>query len=201
MEPTPGIRGLALLAATTAALLGSGAANAAGDGAVVRKCPSFESQASAQAYLAELGGGPGKLVGNLDDDRDGVACEGLPGPYQGFATIAYNAKRKFLYGVATMPSIGAGRSGFACLEGNRFDPEGPRRLNVYAERPGEDTALLDSYGQGAEARPASGRLLWKVDKARLAPGRYYVAFEERIRLSPYGRNECPGFRSRAVTLP
>jgi hypothetical protein len=200
MELTPGIRGFALLAATTAALLGSGA-TAAGDGAGVRKCPSFESQASAQAYLAQLGGGPGKLVGNLDDDRDGVACEGLPGPYQGFATIAYNEMRKFLYGVATMPSIEATGGGFACLEGNRFEPEGPRRLNVYAERPGADIALLDTYGQGAEARPASGRLLWKVDKSRLASGRYYVAFEDRIRLSPYGRNECPGFRSAATALP
>src|SRR5882757_8542910 len=72
----------------------------AGSGAApLRKCPSFGSQAAAQAYFMHLGGTPSKRVGNLDPDHDGVACEELAGPYQGFATIGYNQKRHFLYGV------------------------------------------------------------------------------------------------------
>lgn len=199
MRLVPGIVVLALLGAAIAVALGP-AAGAESAAAGLRRCPSFESQAASQAYFEELGGTPRRTVGSLDSDRDGVACEGLPSPYQGFATIAYNAKRNFFYGVATMPSIEPNGGGFACLEGNKFDPEGPRRVNIYAERSQGDVALVPG-GKGAEAKPASGRLLWKVDRAHLAPGRFYVMFEERIRVKPYGPNECPGFRSQAVSLP
>ena len=199
MRLVPGIVVLALLGAAIAVGLGP-AAGAESDAAALRRCPSFESQADAQAYSEELGGTPRRTVGSLDADRDGVACEGLSGPFQGYATIAYNAKRDFFYGVATMPSLEPNGGGFACLEGNKFDPEGPRRVNIYAERSQGDIALVDG-GKGAEAKPASGRLLWKVDRANLRPGRFYVKFEERVRVKPYGPNECPEFSSQAVRLP
>jgi hypothetical protein len=52
----------------------------------------------------------------------------------------------------------------------------------------------------SEAHPTTGLLTWKLD-ARHVKGRYYMAFEERIPLHPYGRNQCPGFGSRTITLP
>jgi len=181
-----GAASLALLASTEA-----GAAPVPG-------CPSFASQAAAQEYFLGLGGGPRERVGGLDVDRDGVACEGSSGPYVGFATLGYNRKRKFLYGIASMPPLAAGE-GFPCLEGNRAFPDGPRRLTVFKVEPGADRAILGPIG--AEQRPASGRLVWRADRATLPPGRYYAAFEEKVRLSPYRPNECPGFRSHEVGLP
>jgi hypothetical protein len=162
-------------------------------------CASFSSQAAAQEHFTELGGSPRRDFGGLDGDRDGVACERLPRPYAGFATIGYNLKRGFFYGAASMPPTASGESGFACLYGNRHFPDGPRLLKVYAVRPGVDRAISGAIG--AEAKPGSGRLVWKADKDIVFGGRYYVAFEERVPLSPYGPNECPGFRSREVTLP
>jgi hypothetical protein len=173
----------------------------AGGAAPSRGCASFASQAAAQAYFVGLGGGPGKAVGKLDADRDGVACEGLKGPYKGFAGFGYNARRHFFYGNAEMPSLAAGGGEFACLFGNEHFPEGPRRLNVYKLEPGPDRPLLDRrFGVGAEANPHTGHLAWKID-AKHPRGRYYMAFEERIPLHPYGSNECPGFRSRTISLP
>jgi hypothetical protein len=182
--------GAALLAVSL--LPGSGAAATPG-------CPSFRSQAAAQEYLAELGGGPGRPVGALDDDRDGVACEELPGPYKAFATIGYNRRGGFFYGIASMPSAAQGEEGFPCLYGNRHFPDGPRRLNVYKVRPGADRPIFAPLG--AEARPESGRLLWKAERDVIMPGLYYAAFEEKVPMSPYGANQCPGFRSREVALP
>jgi hypothetical protein len=159
---------------------------------------SFSSQAAAQQRFVDLGGAPGHDPGRFDADGDGVACEGLPGPYEGFATIGYNVKRGFFYGTAAMPADGSG-GGFACLSGNRHFPEGPRQLKIYRARPGSDRAV--SRTLGAEARPSSGRLLWKLEAPLAVHGRYYAAFEEEERLSPYKPTECPGFSSLETRLP
>jgi hypothetical protein len=165
----------------------------------VRHCASFSSQGAAQTYFVSLGGGPRHAIGDLDGDRDGVACEQLSGPYRGFAGFGYNERRNFFYGYARMPSTGAGE--FACMTGNEHFPDGPRRLNVYRVRSGSDKPLLRrKYGVGAEANPKTGSLVWKIG-ARHPRGEYYMAFEERIPLHPYGANECPGFRSRTITVP
>lgn len=162
-------------------------------------CSAFPSQAAAQARFTEDGGAAGHDVEGLDGDRDGIACEGSPAPFAGYATIGYNRKRGFFYGTASMPPRDSESAGFACLYGNTHFPEGPRQLKVYAVRPAGDVAI--SRVLGAEAKPGSGRLVWKADKRAVRGGRYYVAFEERLRESPYGANECPGFRSREVALP
>lgn len=183
------------VAAATGVVVGP---TASGD--AIRSCASFSSQAAAQAYSVELGGGPRTPVGRLDSDRDGVACEHLPGPYAGFASLGYNKRKSFFYGHAWMPTVDS-EEGFACMFGNGHVPDGPRRLNVYRATPDGDKPLLArKFGIGAEADPETGRLTWKL-KARNPQGTYYMAFEERIALSPYGRNECPGFRSRTLALP
>ena len=161
-------------------------------------CAGYRSQAAAQERFVALGGGPGKAVGGLDDDGDGVACERLPGPYEGFATIGYNRSKRFFYGVASMPLNESG-DGFACLEGNRHFPDGPRLLRVYRAVRGPDRPVTPDVG--AEARAATGRLVWKFDKETIPTGRYYAAFEEQIRLSPYKPSACPGFESRSAVLP
>jgi hypothetical protein len=181
-----------VMAPACGALAASGSAKAPG-------CSSFSSQAAAQELFAQIGGRPGHDPGGLDPDGNGVACEDRPGPHEGFATIGYNRAKRFFYGVATMPAIESAEGGFACLQGNRHYPDGPRLLKVYRALPGPDRAV--SRDLGAEARPDSGRLLWKLDREVVPPGRYYAAFEERIRPSPYKSSECPGFRSRATYLP
>lgn len=165
--------------------------------AAIPGCSSFRSQAAAQDYFAGAGGTPRSRVGRLDDDRDGVACEGRPGPYKGFATIGYGAKGFFFGAVSMPPDTVVG--GFACLEGNRHFADGPRRLTVYRVERGRDREIVSDVG--AEARPGSGRLLWKIKRASIAPGTYYAEFEARIPLTPYGGNDCPGFRSRLTVLP
>jgi hypothetical protein len=171
---------------------------AAGGVAKSSGCPSFSSQAGAQERFFSLGGTASQNVGGLDDDGDGVACEGLSGPYAGYATIGYNRGKGFLFGTASMPPTGAG-DGFACLAGNRHFPDGPRLLKIYKAVPGPDRAV--SRDVGTAARPGSGRLVWKLDREPLTGGRYYVVFEERIRTSPYAPSDCPEFRSREVYLP
>jgi Excalibur calcium-binding domain len=173
---------------------GSGAAPVPG-------CHSFDSQAGAQAYFMKMGGSPSRRVGRLDSDGDGVACESLKGPYQGYATIGYNKKGDFLYGVVTMPAGDSGTGEYPCLIGNAHFPDAPRRLNVYRVRSGNDRPLLPRRGRGAEAKAATGRLLWRADRKVVPRGRYYVEFEAEVRATPYGKNQCPGFRSRAVELP
>ena len=194
------VRNLLLLALGATALLLC-LPLAAGSAASTRACGSFASQAGAQHYFVEQGGSPERGVGKLDPDRDGVACEGLSGPFAGYATLGYNRKRDFFYGTATMPPGEPGEQGYPCLYGNKHFSDGPRRLNLYLERPGADKAILDSPGASAEAKPDSGRLVWKASKRHFVPGRYYAAFEERVRLHPYGANECPGFRSPTVRIP
>ncbi len=100
-----------------------------------------------------------------------------------------------------MPPLASGNGEFACLTGNRHWPDGPRWVNVYRVKPGGDVSILGTHMASAEARQATGRLLWKVDKPLKIPGRYYAAFEESVRTSPYGPNPCPEFRSRIITLP
>jgi hypothetical protein len=169
-----------------------------GQAAAVSAGCVFSSQAAAQQRFVDLGGAPGHDPGRFDADSDGVACEGLPGPYQGFATIGYNLRQGFFYGTASMPADGSG-GGFACLSGNRHFPEGPRLLKIYRARLGPDLAVSRSLG--AESRPSSGRLLWKLEASLAVPGRYYAAFEEEVRLSPYKPTECPGFSSPETRLP
>ncbi len=181
-----------LLAALLAASQGAAAGGAPG-------CGSFATQAEAQEAFVAAGGTPSHPVGRLDPDHDGVACEQLPPPYQGYATIGYNRAHDFVYGTATMPSVGP--KGFACLYGNRHFPEAARKVIIYKVLPGEDKPLVGEYTGAAEARPESGRLLWRVDRSKLLPGRYYATFQERVRTHPYGANECPGFSSRPTELP
>lgn len=172
----------------------------AGEGvsvAATRGCGSFRSQAEAQERFRALGGSPANPIRKLDPDRDGVACEGSPGPYKGYATVAYNPKRDFFYGTASMPPESGG-SGFACLEGNRHFDDGPRLLTLFKVKPGPDLVVQHEVGTGT--KPSSGRVLWKVEK-RITPGSYYVVFEERQPLTPYGPNQCPGFRSAEFRLP
>jgi hypothetical protein len=176
-------------------------APASGDAAATAGCPSFDSQAAAQTYFMEHRGSPGHGIGRLDPDADGVACEGLGAPYQGFATIGYNKKRDFFFGVASMPPLASGNGEYACLAGNRHWADGPRWLGVYRVKPDGDVAVFGSHKISAEAKPDLGKLIWKADKDLDLPGRYYVAFEESVRTSPYGRNPCPEFRSRAIRLP
>ena len=172
---------------------------AAGAVTPVPGCASFASQAGAQDYFGRYGGSPSHPVGGLDPDRNGVACEGLGGPYKPYATIGYNRKGRFFYGVASMPPAAKGDEEFPCLYGNRHFPDGPRHLNVYKAQPGADKPIFGTLK--AEARPESGRLLWKAERDAVTPGLYYVAFEERIPLKPYGANQCPGFRSAELALP
>jgi hypothetical protein len=70
---------------------------------------------------------------------------------------------------------------------------------VFRVGPGADRAVTEAVG--AEAKPSTGQLIWKADKQVVPAGRYYAAFEERVPLTPYGANECPGFRSREASLP
>lgn len=181
-----------------AALALTWALAAAGD-AATPGCGSFSSQAAAQAYFVAAGGGPGHAVGSLDPDHNGVACEGLSGPYAGYAMVGYNRRGGFFYGRATMPPEPGG-AGFACMYGNRHFPEAPRRLNVYKVEPGPDKPLFDSYGIGTAADPETGVLEWKAVRRLSRGAEYYVSFEERVPLAPYGPNQCPGFSSRPALL-
>jgi hypothetical protein len=168
-----------------------------GSGAAAQRCGGFASQAAAQDHFLAAGGSPGRRVGALDPDRDGVACEGLGGPFKGYATIGFSKSKRFFYGAVTMPPDPAG--GFACLDGNPHYPEGPRILTVYRARPGRDRAVTGEVA--AEARRESGRLAWKAPRTRVTRGRYYAVFAERQRLKPSGPNLCPGFPSAARVLP
>lgn len=183
---------------TLALVLGC-AGFAAGGSAGSPGCGSSKSQAAAQELFVQMGGRPGHGVGNLDPDRDGVACEDLPGPYEGFATIGYNRAKRFLYGAATMPAVESAEGGFACLRGNRHYTDAPRLLKVYRALPGADQAV--SRDIGTEASSYSGRLLWKLDRKQVQSGRYYAAFEETARTSAYAPSQCPGFSSRPTHLP
>ena len=185
------------LLATAVALLAIAVSGGTGS-AATPGCGSVNSQADAQQLFSDLGGSPGNPIPKLDPDRDGVACEGLPAPYKGYATVGYNAKRHFIYGTASMPPQDGG-GGFACLEGNPHFPDGPRLLTLFRVRPGADLAIGGRIG--TQANPSSGRLLWKMEKETIAPGQYYVVFAERQPLSPYGPNQCPGFRSAEFRLP
>jgi hypothetical protein len=185
-----------------AALVGSVAvllmlAPAAG-GAALPGCGKFTAQADAQDAFLAAGGKPGRNLGRMDGDRDGVACEELPGPFKGYATIGFHRAKGFFYGVVTMPMPSGGAA--ACLLGDRHDPDVPRRLNVFRVHPDGDKPLL-AYGAGTQALPEQGRLQWKIERRGPPLGRYYAAFEERVRLGPYGRNECPGFSSRPTAFP
>lgn len=180
--------------AATAILLPAGSA-----GAPARGCASFAAQSDAQAHFFKRGGTPRKGPRRLDPDRDGVACERLSGPHAGFATIGYNKRKRFFYGYAWMPEDGAG--GHACMFGNRRFPDGSRLVNVYRMVRGKARPLRPRpVGVPARADVAGGVLVWKLN-ARRPRGRYFAAFEARIPLSPYGRIQCPGFRSHTVKLP
>lgn len=184
-----GVAGAAVLAFGVAA---SGAAAVPG-------CEAYKAQGDAQDAFLEAGGDPGSNLGGMDPDGDGVACEELPAPFKGYATIGYNRKREFIYGVVTMPIPPDGQA--TCMYGNKNFPDSSRRLNVYKVRSNGDKPLLGRYKAGAEAQPEVGRLIWKVDRPLTIPAKYYVSFDEKVRMSPYGRNPCPGFSSRPTLLP
>jgi hypothetical protein len=167
----------------------------------LQHCGAFEAQGDAEAYFLEHGGSPKRNVAGMDGDGDGVACEALGAPYVGYATIGYNRRKHFLYGTATLPpGASPAPAEPPCLAGDRKGPEGPRRVRVYRVTPGGDQRV---FGRpiAAEAKPASERLLWKQDLAEVEPGVYYAEFLEPIRLTPYGRSECPSFSSAPTRLP
>ena len=190
----------AVLACLAAAVWTSSAAGTAdGEPTASRPCGAFDSQADAQAFFLESGGSPAHAIGDLDPDRDGVACEALPGPYAGYATIDYNRRRGFLFGVATMPAR-AGK-GYACLTGNASEAAGIRRVHLFRGVPGDGKPLRGDDVAAAEAKPRSGRLLWKLDRASLPRGSYFVSFEGRYWPHPGGGSECPAFSSAPTELP
>jgi hypothetical protein len=165
----------------------------------VRPCSSFKSQAAAQEYFVEAGGTINRHVGGLDPDHDGVACEELGPPYEGYATLAYSKQAHSLYGTATLPS---NPYGYSCMVGNTHYSEGARTLNVYKiALGGDDKPLINQFGVYAEAKPATGRLVWRAAKRTVAPGLYYAEFEEQVRKTQFARTECPAFRSQIVQLP
>jgi hypothetical protein len=163
-------------------------------------CGSFRAQADAQEAFIAAGGGPGRDLGAMDPDHDGVACEALGAPYLGFATIGYNRRGQFLFGTATMPSANGPPGDPPCLAGNTHFAKGPRELQVFRVTPDGPRPVL-AHRIGAEARPGSARLLWKATRSHLLHAVYYVEFDERVRLSPNGRNECPALASRPTRLP
>jgi hypothetical protein len=196
------IRPSRLLLGVGVALASLAALPLVAEGGGAPPCASFKSQAAAQSYFLDAGGSIDHGVGRLDDDHDGVACEALPGPFAGYATLGYNKKRDFFYGTASMPRHEFGDAAYACMLGNTHFPDAPRHLNVYRLGHGEQgEPLFDGFGLPVEAKPSSGRLIWRADRKRLAPGRYYAEFEPRVSSRPYGGSECPSFRSEIVKLP
>jgi hypothetical protein len=190
--------GLATLTGVVAAVVGL-LVLAGGSSAAAPGCGAFAAQGDAQEAFLEAGGSPVRNAGSMDPDGDGVACEDLPAPYKGYATIGYNRKRQFLYGVVTMPVPPGGQA--SCLYGNKNFPDSSRRLNVFKVRSDGDKPLLGRYKAGAEAQPETGKLIWKVERPGLVAAKYYVSFDEKVRTSPYGRNPCPGFSSQPTLLP
>jgi hypothetical protein len=188
---------VALVGAVALALLASFAAD--GGDAAVPGCGAFKAQSDAQDAFVNAGGSLDHNAGGMDPDGDGVACEGLPAPYKGFATIGYNRKREFFFGVVNMPTGKGGEP--PCLYGNKNFPDASRRLNIFRVRGDGDKPLLGRYNAGVEAKPEQAKLIWKVERANLVAGKYYVAFDERVPQTPYGRVECPGFSSRPTLLP
>ena len=169
-------------------------------GASPRGCGSFASQAEAQGYFLEAGGSIGHGIGKLDPDRDGVACEGLSGPYAGYATIGFNEKRRFFYGTASMPPDPISGE-YACLVGNPHFSDAVRLVEVFRVTAEGDKPISRPGGVGTEARPGSGRIVWRVDRRTVVPGRYFAEFEERRPTSSLGASKCPAFRSATVSLP
>ena len=121
------------------------------------------------------------------------------GPQPSQVTFGYNRAHGFFYGTAKMPRKSDGSGQFACLQGNRHFPDGPRLLRIYRVGPGADHAISPDIATGAEQ--ASGTLAWKFERRHVPTGRYYVVFEAKIPTAPYAPSECPGFRSRVVVLP
>jgi hypothetical protein len=119
------------------------------------------------------------------------------GPQAEYTTLGYNRARGFFYGTAKMPSDGSG--GYACLQGNRHFPDGPRLLRIYRVEPGPDRAISPEIA--ASASSETGLLEWKFERATVPPSRYYVVFEAKVPTEPYAASECPGFRSVATYLP
>lgn len=64
-----------MVMAMAAVMAGPALASHAGD----RDCSDFKTQAAAQAFFNDHGGSASNNVDNLDRDRDGMPCEGLPG--------------------------------------------------------------------------------------------------------------------------
>lgn len=81
------VAGAALAVLAGAVVMGFGAA---GGAAAVPGCEAFGAQGDAQDAFIEAGGSPARNAGSMDPDGDGVACEDLPAPFKGYATIGYH---------------------------------------------------------------------------------------------------------------
>ncbi len=121
------------------------------------------------------------------------------GPRASHVTLGYDRTRGFFYGTAQTPRKTDGSGEFACLEGNRHFPDGPRLLRIYRALPDADRAISPDIA--AQAERENGTLVWKFERKRVPTGRYYVIFEEKIPTAPYAPSECPSFRSPTVVLP
>lgn len=192
------------LAAPAAALVaGLALAQSGGEASAAKQgCAGFQTQAAAQVALLDslAPGGERRSARSLDQDGDRVACEALGGPFAGYPTLGYNRREAFLYGFVRMPLNSTEEGPYPCLLGNSHFPDGPRLVHLFRVRDGEDALVSPEHGWGAQAEPEQGRLAWKAVK-RPHPGRYYLEVEERIPLTPYGANPCPGFRSPTFQLP
>lgn len=154
----------------------------------MRPLPVRSAQVLAVAALLAAGVGCWPAAG---------AAEESEGPRATQTTLGYNRAQGFFYGTARMPRDGSGD--FACLQGNRHFPDGPRLLRIYRVRRGPDRPV--SRDIAAAAVEENGTLVWKLERRRVPRARYYVVFEDKIPTAPYAPTECPGFRSRAVVLP
>ena len=127
------------------------------------------SQAEAQEAFLDLGGKPGNDVGGLDGNGNGVACEALPGPYEGYATIGFNVRKGFLYGVATLPlhrerlpvparqplRPGNGAPGERLPRAPRSRQSDPRRRDRHGRRPEHRQDRLESGQIGPPVQAAT----------------------------------------------
>jgi hypothetical protein len=82
-----------------------------------KTCADFATQAAAQAYFNSKGGSKTNNVDNLDPNRNGIACEGLPGTptASATATVAPTATTSTLNNTGVFSDLMA-MSGLSLLE-------------------------------------------------------------------------------------
>lgn len=90
--------GMALLVSGCGGGGGGGGAGSPAD----RNCSDFATQEDAQAFFDRNGGSPSNNVSGLDNDGDGIACEGLPRRTAGnFSPMTVGDERIYVLGSVT----------------------------------------------------------------------------------------------------